>query len=348
MPPLENLSNQTEDKLSPPADKDGAVFEVAARRCRSWYDPKCLKAKGYRLREQVVNRVQAFQGVAMVTLTVDPDLFESPFEALMYIRKNRCISRLARELNRLGHLYTMDYFYGLEFQEAKTGMPHYHVLFNTGFIPHDEIKRVWGLFRPQDAGPILDKRPPFGCVWISIPSKSRKGISLKDAKKAANYATKYLCKPPKDGYPDWLLDLGAEIRVLPYSHSRGFFTGDSDPDKRTQEKVTKDPEDRLQRKFKSYRDREKECGQSLDMFEHDSKVDRSSGEVVTTHQWRRSFDGPARPVLEQIEDHESPERSRRTLQAADYPEACQIVTNAQKKAHEQAICAAITEDKKAS
>jgi hypothetical protein len=168
--------------------------------------------------------LETFKGLMMWTFTVDPKLFGSPAEAFDYVRDERCISNVMRELRRRGFLHSNRYFVVVEWQMGKgdepgTEMAHWHLLTDASFIPFELVCTLWNRFRPASAGPVEGDRPGFGSVRFSAPE-------FESAAHAAHYACKYLIKYPEKGYPAWVLD--KEGQVHRYSTSRGFWGGGSD------------------------------------------------------------------------------------------------------------------------
>jgi len=187
-------------------------FELRPCGCGSWFCGRCAETLGRRLRTRLTRAVRQWSGVIMWTLTVDPELFDSPADAMRYLRENRCIARLVRELRRKGLLADTQWFSVTEFH--RNGWPHFHLLVEAKFIPIEDVKVIWNRFRPEWAGPVEAGRPGFGALRFSAPK-------FASAEHAANYACKYLTKMPRDGFPDWVLD--GEDRFHRYNVSRGFW-----------------------------------------------------------------------------------------------------------------------------
>ena len=167
------------------------------------------------LRERLIPILSTWKSVFMLTLTVDPQLFDDPEEAHRYVQgKRRAISELVRALRESGHLLGEHYFCAIEWQKD-TEMAHYHLLLEAEFIPFPLICEIWNRNRPKDAGPIVGKRPGFGSVRFSDDKAY-------DGTHAAFYATKYLLKIPEHGFPDWVLDY--EGRIKRYTTSKGFWS----------------------------------------------------------------------------------------------------------------------------
>jgi hypothetical protein len=210
--------------------------------------------------------------------------------------------------------------------QKRTEMPHYHVLFNSDFIPYTELDRVWGFNRPANAGPKPANRPAFGTVHFSRGTGT-KGGPFTDAKHAACYATKYLIKHPDQGYPGWVLDQGKKIRIKRYDRSRGFFKNRPSKPKA----LVSETQDR---EFRTYRERNQDCCNGLNLLEYQHKVDVDTGEIAPRPQWRKQYGLAAKPVLNQLFDPGNPKRLRRSLLAQNQKEteAC-IITASHAASH---------------
>ena len=220
--------------------------------CDCWYCGRCCGGKAYTLRARLVPILAKFQSLMMLTLTVDPELFESPLDEYMYLRRRRAISRTMQDLRRWGCLNGPHYFYVVEFH--KNEHPHFHVVCDSSYIPVPLLMKAWGKHRPRIAGPVAPRRPAFGYCWIS-------GKRLYGALHVARYATKYLVKVPEHGFPSWVLAMGKDHRVPRFQTSRGFWGAPSFP--------TLPPargESERTRTARSYADRLADCGSSLNVF----------------------------------------------------------------------------------
>lgn len=196
-------------------------------RCRSSFCPTCTESYGMRLRQRVTPIIESFESVIMLTLTIDPKLFESPREAFEYVRKHRCVSKLVDALFRDGHLLSRRFFCVIEWQKD-TEMPHWHLLVETHRVPFIELARLWGKFRPRSAPawPYSYSRglralkgvsPEFGHVRFSK-------LNFESKQHAALYATKYVTKYPEHGFPSWVFDMSEEGKQIKrYTTSHGFF-----------------------------------------------------------------------------------------------------------------------------
>lgn len=261
---LEYLQNVVTEKI-----QLGTRYELAKCGCDCWYCEDCCERKGYNLRKELIEALDSFQNLLMITLTVDPELFGSYEEAYFYLRENRCISVLMQGLDRLGHLNSRKYFYVLEFQES--GNPHYHLLVDANRIPHEDLLAEWSKNRQPEKPTPEPNRPPFGLVWIT--KRHFEGGALH----AARYATKYLVKVPEYGWPEWVLKLGAEKRVPRYGVSRKFWNRP-----RPEYKSTKRPKPRSN--SVSYCLRLEQCGSTTNLFAVTNTV-MPNDEIKEERQW---------------------------------------------------------------
>lgn len=212
-------------------DSDLVVY---GKPCNCRFCEECHERLGICLREEVREVIKDWKSPRLWTLTVDPELFDSPEEAFRYVREKRCISELMRSLRKFDYI-GKHYFAVIEYH--KNGWPHWHFIVDAKAlkIPHEYVLERWGKFRPAEAGEprhadscdceqcgcgttAVRKRPAFGGVNFAPHQKFQNGTH------AANYITKYLVKAPKEGYPDWVLDLRG-VNVARYQTSRGFFAG---------------------------------------------------------------------------------------------------------------------------
>lgn len=192
--------------------KEETYYEARPCRCKCSFCDDCCRSWGIGVRTKVIPIVETFTRVQMWTLTIDPELFNDPRHAFVYEKSNRCISRLIKALRKLGVLHSDRWFCVIEWH--KSGYAHWHLLVDASYIPKETVQAIWDSFRPSWAGPKPENRPGFGIVRYSKRDFASKCH-------AARYATKYLLKPPKSGYPDWVLDYEGQIRR--HRSSRGFF-----------------------------------------------------------------------------------------------------------------------------
>lgn len=148
-------------------------------------------------REKLRPVLAKWEDISMITLTVDQSRFpEGPEAAYRYLQKKRAVAELVKKLVRRKLAYSKKWCYVIEFHR-KGGWVHYHVLVESGFIPHDTLEKLWGK----------------GFVWIT---RSR---SFESSDHAVNYATKYIAKEGET-FPEWVLNFEGNLRR--FSTSRGL------------------------------------------------------------------------------------------------------------------------------
>lgn len=212
-PYLELSHNTVEQEQEEQWPEGEEAWELRACGCRSWFCDHCCKGKGLDLRNRLVEAIKEWKGLMMLTFTTDPELFGGPEQAYEYIREHRAVSETIRTLHRWGHLHSRQFMCVLEWQE--NGWAHWHVLVEAGRIPFEKLCEAWNRNHAESGERIKAGRPGLGSVRFS------KG-DFKSAEHAARYATKYLIKPPKYGYPAWVL--ARPVRsVHRYSTSRGLL-----------------------------------------------------------------------------------------------------------------------------
>jgi hypothetical protein len=248
----------------------------------------------------------------MLTLTIDPLLFESPEAAYHHARERRAIGRLMRDLKRGGHLHSPRYFAVVEWQKD-TEMVHFHVLIDATKVPKTAIDKAWSKNRPTSAGPKAPNRPAFGMTRFS--KREFKG----GAEHAARYATKYLLKVPSHGWPRWVLEAGRNFRIPRYQPSKGLWGGGAKPAEPA--RVFERPSIR-ERPGRTYTERIAECGTAVNVFARVSGMSPDSGERIDRRYWleRKPIDhaSPHAPT------HEPPHHSAHepTPAATDSPSDC--------------------------
>lgn len=89
----------------------GTAYLVRSCKCRRWFCPDCGPAMGKQLRHRVDRRLQTFDSVFGITLTIDGKLFDSPEQAWLYFSQNGLIGRFVRDLDRRGLLHSKAYFW---------------------------------------------------------------------------------------------------------------------------------------------------------------------------------------------------------------------------------------------
>ena len=100
--PKAHFSKHEVPDLQPKAIVPSPQIIFAPHRCRSPLCPRCRRSVAAKLRHKWGPIVNTFRRLKLVTLTVDHSLFFSPAEAFLYMKHERCVARLLRELRRLG------------------------------------------------------------------------------------------------------------------------------------------------------------------------------------------------------------------------------------------------------
>lgn len=299
-----------------PGNEHGAYFEVSKCNCRCWFCPECCTIEGYKLRGRLIPVLETFDGLIMVSLTVDPDLFPDPKTAYLYMMDKRCISVTTQDLYRWNHLATRRYFYVVEWQK-KTEQAHFHILYDSKYISWDSLLASWSKHRPKDAGAIIGNRPAFGTVMFSAPK-------FANPVHAARYATKYLIKTPEHGFPEWVLAMGTNRRIRRFSTSRGFWGT-------TSKRQSNNPESTRKKTQRTYAEKIAKCGDSINVFEIAEMVDKETGEVKHDRAWVGQINANASTVMNNLYDPGNPDRMRRSLLARNQKEVLQIIRKADNK-----------------
>lgn len=209
-------------------------YEIVRCACRCRFCPRCGQHLGIRLRRRVLSSGHAlhWKNAFMLTFTIDPQHFESPEQAYDVSRKARWVGETLRKLRREGWIQDGHYFAVIEFQ--RNGWPHWHVLVKGRRLPKREFMRFfhalkdsWNANGRRCGKDVDNSRAGLGGVDIKL---------FEDPDHAINYATKYVIKNPREGWPAWVMD--SRRNVSRYSTSRGFFdafdvegeTGSPQPD----------------------------------------------------------------------------------------------------------------------
>jgi hypothetical protein len=195
------------------AVEEREYLEVKACGCRSRFCPDCCTHLALKLRERLVPVLKTFSGLIMLTLTVDPKLFDSPEQAYWYVKDKRAIAELVRALLKAGHVKSGRFFYVVEWH--KNGWTHFHLLVEADRIPFEVLAKLWGRHRPKSSPPwegsyegsLKGFAPEFGTVHVSKED-------FANPEHAAHYALKYMMKLPERGFPDWVLDSTRQIRMF--------------------------------------------------------------------------------------------------------------------------------------
>jgi len=304
-----------------PEDDEGAArgclhYRLSICGCGCWFCGDCCAVKGYKLRARLIPVLESYTSIMMLTFTVDPTLFDSPLDAYLYMRDERCLSRTMQDLRRAGHLHSKRYFYVVEWQR-RTEQVHYHVLVDATFIPWGDLLDSWSKHRPPEAGPPPSSgenfrgRPAFGTVIYT------KRCFPGGPVHAARYATKYLTKLPASGFPEWVMRQGKERRIKRYGTSRGFWPPEVPPPPKAKKlRHSTSAEDSVKRAAtpRTYERRASECGTVFNAFVMTEWVNPSTGEVEPMPRWIGQLRAD-KGLLTHIDDGQNPRRRRRDLTA---------------------------------
>jgi hypothetical protein len=274
---LECLSNTVE------TGKSGEELHICANRCKSWFCPHCARIQGPRLRAKLIDRVESWRNPMMLTLTIDPDLFDDAEAAFKHVTESRAIAKVMAMLAPF--LSSPGYFVVIEFQE--NGWPHWHVLCDAVRIPIDKIRAAWKRFVPRRRRHLIrPKVDSMGIVRFSKPG------GFKSAKHAALYVSKYLTKYPDGGFPAWVMD--AKYRIRRFSTSRGFWGELSHrklsvvEDDEDDEEVVDSIEDET-REGRTHMQRLGTCCRSCSVYSIEEVVDKASGEARRVRRFFRKL-----------------------------------------------------------
>lgn len=253
---------------------DGPRLVVTCAGCRSWFCERCCVSKGLLLRGKIIPILATFRGLLMITLTVDPQAFDGDEEAAYrYVRKNRCIARLMRELRRRKLVFSERWFSVVEWQG--NGFAHYHVLIDADFVDQKVVHQIWNNFGP---GP---GRTLANGYHVRLGIVSCNSYQFASTTHAAHYATKYLVKVPERGFPKWVRYFQGRIRR--HACSRDFESAvDAVEQRKEPEPKSAAPEKpRPQRTIAEIVAR---CGQDAALFVL-GEIVIAGGEVVPHYQY---------------------------------------------------------------
>lgn len=186
---------------------------VCAASCKCVFCERCSVKRGEELREKLKIVFAVMGHIQMWTLTVDPKRFHSPKDAWHEVTSNRMVPRLVRELRAGGCMIGKHYVVVLEFHES--GWPHWHLVVNAKYIDKQVFQKIWN--RIGTGNPSQN----FGYVAFSRGRTKGQGGRFENPRHAAAYITKYIIKPPKDGWPEWVLNHSGRVRR--FSTSRLIF-----------------------------------------------------------------------------------------------------------------------------
>lgn len=155
--------------------------------CKQWSCRHCADVK---IRQLSV-RTESAKPNRLLTLTVDPSLYQNPRHAFDKTRRKvpECMRFLRTRFKHVEYLRVTEL--------TRNGWPHYHLMVRSPFIPHEVVKRKWAALT--------------GAVIVDLRQ-------IKEKLNTYTYLVKYLSKMHKIGW--------TERHV---SYSRGFFPQDDHP-----------------------------------------------------------------------------------------------------------------------
>lgn len=219
-------------------------LELMPCKCRSRFCSRCALGLGLELRTRVTPVLRDFNGVLMVTLTFDPEVFDgNPVQCFEYVRDHRVISEFVRRLKE--EVHSRRYFCVVEWQK-ETEFPHFHICLDANFIDFETLCRAWNSVGPGGLTRMRLRRTGLG----SIRFTKKDGFESRDH--AIHYLLKYIIKIPEHGFPDWVLDYDGN--VVRYQVSKGFFGTTSEKKEKTEKEVKE------RRRKPTVRERIAECG----------------------------------------------------------------------------------------
>jgi len=216
----------------------------------------------------------------MITLTLDPKLFDDPMGALLFLQKK--IGQFLQRLSKVLGLKSWRYARVMQFQQ--NGMPHVHVLVDatTNQIPASIVREMWNNLCPKQVGNRNSQAAKLGSVHVGDMTHPRGGTAHEDpAAVAAHYVLR-----SNSPIPAWLMDAPANFRVRTLALSRGLV-----PTVRVRSKVVidsfakKGAQPRRPVSCQTIGQRVKACSQSFNILRLDEICDVSTGEVFLEKRW---------------------------------------------------------------
>jgi hypothetical protein len=172
------------------------VIRVTGCRCRSLWCYRCGRSERSKRRAWMAEVVEKWPDVVTMSLSVDRNgccggrVWSSPREVWAFVRENRLVSRLLRDVLGLSEWIAV-----LEFQKKTGGgWPHWHVL-----LPRRLTKAELQSVRDW----MTDKWGVCGRAGVNLRGRRGPDGRLYPKFSAVRYVTKYLSDP--DDLPDWML-----------------------------------------------------------------------------------------------------------------------------------------------
>ncbi|MFG0276312.1 MAG: hypothetical protein ACF8QF_14795 [Phycisphaerales bacterium] len=177
-------------------------------RCKSRFCEGCAAKLAGQTRDDLLRVKHLIRSPRLLTLTVDPKRHASPEAALDHVRKGEYIRKL---MNRLG---IRIWCWVLEFQ--RNGFPHWHVLIDVADLPRRRVdyRLAHQLWRKWGVGEQVDfTRDCYA-----------------DAAHAVMYISKYLTKPPRNGWPPFVYGMERAPRVIGMCRELSAAIRDASPE----------------------------------------------------------------------------------------------------------------------
>ena len=106
---------------------------IRALPCNQWSCRWCIRIK----KGRIIRKVTDAKPNRLLTLTINPSLYESPREAFDATRR-----QLPRLFHSLRATYdSIEYFRVVEV--TRRGWPHYHCCVRSNYLPHHDVKATW-------------------------------------------------------------------------------------------------------------------------------------------------------------------------------------------------------------
>lgn len=109
--------------------------EISALRCKRWSCPICREDN----RRKVMHAARRGEPNIFLTLTVKPDLYDTPDEAARDMKRG--LVALRRRIERKWGIEKLPFI--VVFERTKKGWPHMHLLCRAPFMPQKELAEMW-------------------------------------------------------------------------------------------------------------------------------------------------------------------------------------------------------------
>lgn len=264
--------------LSQEQEIEGVFYKGISLHCKNWMCSCCRIPKGLNLRKQLLNKVNLFKVPRLYTVTVNRDYFESPEAAYMYVMRGKFLARLLTKEMRVKR-----WFWVLEAQEETgDGWPHWHILIDVGDLP--------GMWYHKESQTAQTDKPGNCSGWCYVPhffdlnkvhrllhkwkigeqcKLSVRRDEFQSPEHAIKYITKYLIKPPRRGFPAWMLN----HKGLRFYQPSGAVGSIGEQKKQNKPKQAKEPDDEPRRSHKPV-ERIAECSKQILFMSYNPQQDK--------------------------------------------------------------------------